>query len=55
MKTYSVLLYSNRHLIIENKADSNPRVLCECYLEETAELIRELLTEYETKKEEIKK
>jgi hypothetical protein len=41
---YTLMLHNNRHLIIKTSENGNPHVICECYLEQVAAQICELLT-----------
>ncbi len=38
------MLHNQRHLIIKTSEGGNPHVICECYLEQTAAQICQLLT-----------
>jgi len=39
------MLYNNRHLIIKTSEGGNPHVVAECYLEQVAAQICQLLTD----------
>ncbi len=42
---FTIMLHNNRHLIIKTSEGSNPHVIAECFLLETAAQICELLTD----------
>jgi hypothetical protein len=42
---YTLMLYSQKYLIIKASENGNPHVIAECYLEQTAAQICELLTD----------
>ncbi|MBA4121491.1 MAG: hypothetical protein H0X72_03370 [Acidobacteria bacterium] len=42
---YTLMLHNNRHLIIKTSENGNPHVIAECYLEQTAAQICQLLTD----------
>jgi hypothetical protein len=41
---FTIMLHDNRHLIVKKSEHGNPHVIAECFLEETAAQICELLT-----------
>jgi hypothetical protein len=42
---FTIMAQDNRHLIIKASENGNPHVICECFLEQVAAQICELLTE----------
>jgi hypothetical protein len=42
---FTIMAHDNRHLIIKTSEGGNPHSICECFLLETAEKIRQLLTD----------
>ncbi len=42
---YTLMLHDNRHLIIKTSEHGNPHVIAECYLEQVAAQICQLLTD----------
>ena len=41
---FTVMLYNQKHLIVKTSENGNPHVIAECFLEQTATLVCELLT-----------
>jgi hypothetical protein len=42
---FTTMLYNNRHLIVKTSEGGNPHVVAECYLEQIAAQICQLLTD----------
>jgi hypothetical protein len=42
---YTVMLHNNRFLVVKTSENGNPHVICECFLEQVAAQICQLLTD----------
>jgi hypothetical protein len=42
---FTIMLHNQRHLIVKTSENGNPHVVAECYLEQTATQLCQLLTD----------
>jgi hypothetical protein len=52
---FTTMLFNNRHLIIKTSEFGNPHVIAECYLEQVAAQICQLLTDAANTTEDTQK